>query len=296
MKKANVTKATANTASKVAKTSKVASKPKAENSVKKTEAPQEEPEKESKITKADMLEMLEKCLTITGLSKNLKEQIEYTLAHKAKATMNDLRDLVSEAGKEAKALHEAQEANKSKAENSIKKPLKKSGKKADEPKEEAPKTPSKGAKKPAKEEAPKEAPKKKSLKAIDMLVEFPEKVTITDGDDEIELEKVAINKYEDVVEMLEEDEDAEIYLAVYWTKRHIQQFNYSKDGYFKVPNGKFENDLDMVNLIYPGSLVAVGISAYTEAPYNFLPEAFKPDVDGMKYSDGAEFEVYRVIK
>lgn len=296
MKKTNVTKATANTASKVAKTPKAASKPKAENSVKKTEAPQEEPKKESKITKADMIEMLEKCLTITGLSKNLKEQIEYTLAHKAKATMNDLRELVSDAGKEAKALHEAQEANKSKAENSVKKPLKKSGKKADEPKEEAPKTLSKSTKKPAKEEAPKEAPKKKSLKAIDMLVEFPETVTITDGDDEIELEKVDVKKYEDVVNMLEEDEDVEIYIAVYWNKRQIQQFNYSKGGYFKVPNGKFENDLDMVNLIYPGTLTAVGISAYTEAPYIFIPESFKPDTDGMKYTEGAEFEVYKVIK
>ncbi len=293
MKKTNVaTKATANTASKGAKTPKATSKPKAENSVKKTEAPKEEPKKESKITKADMVEMLEKCLTIAGLSKNLKERIEYTLANKAKATMNDLRELVSDAGNEAKALHEAQEANKSKAENSIKKPLKKSGKKADEPKEEAPKTPSKSTKKPAKEEAPKE--KKPSLKQLTMLAEFPEELSVKDGEDTIELEKVKIKSYKDVVKMLEEDEDVEIYIAVYWNKRQIQQFNYEKDGRFKVPNGKFENDVDIVNLIYPGTVIAVGISAITEIPYNFLPEDFTPDEDGMKYTDGAEFEVYKV--
>lgn len=291
MKKTNTTKATANTASKVAKTPKATSKPKAENSVKETEAPKEEPKKESKITKADMLELLEKSLTITGLSKNLKEQIEYTLAHKAKATMNDLRDLVSEAGKEAKALHEAQEAKKSKAENSVKKPLKKSGKKADEPKEDASKTPSKGTKKPAKEEAP-----KKSLKALDLVAEFPDALTLKDGDDEIELEKVEVKSYEDVVNMLEEDEDTDIYLAVYWNKRQLKQFNYSHDGVFKVPNGRFENDVDIVSLIYPGTVIAIGVSAYTEAPYNFKPEDFKPDETGMKYANGAEFEVYKVIK
>ena len=90
--------------------------------------------------------------------------------------------------------------------------------------------------------------------------------------------------------------EEEIYFAVYWTPRLLKQFGYSPIDSIKCPKS-FANDLDLVSCIYIGDedTIAVGISAYTDAPYNFQPKDLIVDEEsGLRYVNSAEFELYRL--
>ena len=94
---------------------------------------------------------------------------------------------------------------------------------------------------------------------------------------------------------LSEDEEQTLVFAMYWTKRHIKQFGYGVDT-LKVPK-EFPMDLDLATCIYVSdeSTIAYAVSAYTEACYMFKPNDLE-EVDGMRYSAGVEFQIYRMVE
>lgn len=242
--------------------------------------------------------------------KNLMERIKYALnmATKdlTKVTKQDLLDLVNELP--------------APVETSPKPAVKKlSKKKADEPKvEEVEDEPEETEE--VVEEQPEEKvekPKKKVAKkneAVQVVVPH-----VTKGNDSIPMAKmfpaeidhkdlgklIAVpdkyHTYKEIVKALEEGKT--LYIAAYWTKRHIQKFQYSEFYMVNAPKNGFPDDLDILVAVLPCETIErlYAMSSYTEALFRFEGVDFMPiedtdPVDGSNFkvriSAGMEFEIY----
>ena len=252
----------------------------------------------AKMNKEQMVQFLDQHFNEVT-DKNLQDRIVYTANAWKKSPdsvkLSDLRPLV----KEVEALLPKEESKPAPA-NSTKKTLRKSSKKEEpvaektapaEEKKEAP------AKKPAPKKTEK-AEKKSAVKkaeqkgtSFDLVDTFADTIQTEIGT----LEKAQdIKTFADLRKALANEE--EIYFAVYWTPRLLKQFGYSPIDSIKCPKS-FANDLDLVSCIYIGDedTIAVGISAYTDAPYNFQPKDLIVDEEsGLRYVNSAEFELYRL--
>ena len=249
----------------------------------------------AKMNKEQMVQFLDQHFNEVT-DKNLQDRITYTANSWKKnadsVKLSDLRPLV----KEVEAILPKEESKPAPA-NSTKKTLRKSSKK-EEPVEEktAPAEEKKEA--PAKKPAPKKPEKKSAVQksaqkgtAFDLADTFADTIQTEIGT----LEKAQdIKTFADLRKALANEE--EIYFAVYWTPRLLKQFGYSPIDSIKCPKS-FANDLDLVSCIYIGDedTIAVGISAYTDAPYNFQPKDLIVDEEsGLRYVNSAEFELYRL--
>lgn len=248
----------------------------------------------AKMNKEQMVQFLDEHFNEVT-DKNLQERITYTANAWKKdhdsVKLSDLRPLV----KEVESLLPEEESKPAPA-NSTKKTLKKSSKKEEpETEETAPKEEKKApAKKPvAKKSEKKSAVQKSEQKGtnFDLADTFADTIQTEIGT----LEKAQdIKTFADLRKALANEE--EIYFAVYWTPRLLKQFGYSPIDSIKAPKS-FANDLDLVSCIYIGDedTIAVGISAYTDAPYNFQPKDLVVDEEsGLRYVNSAEFELYRL--
>lgn len=145
----------------------------------------------------------------------------------------------------------------------------------------------KSAKKTGKKEAPATKKSMVSEKAIQLADTFTDVLEI-----EGETYTVAhdIKDMKSLHEALEKEED--IMFAIYWTARHLRQFNYF-NGWVKKPKA-FPNDLDLASCLYVSDegVIAYALSMYTEGMYTFLPVDLE-ETDGIRYSDGMEFQIYR---
>ena len=258
----------------------------------------------AKMNKEQMVQFLDQHFNEVT-DKNLQDRITYTANSWKKnadsVKLSDLRPLV----KEVEALLPKEESKPAPA-NSTKKTLRKSSKK-EEPVEEktapaeekkAPVNKEEKKEAPAKKIAPKKPEKKPAVQkseqkgtAFDLADTFADTIQTEIGT----LEKAQdIKTFADLRKALANEE--EIYFAVYWTPRLLKQFGYSPIDSIKAPKS-FANDLDLVSCIYIGDedTIAVGISAYTDAPYNFQPKALVVDEEsGLRYVNSAEFELYRL--
>jgi hypothetical protein len=83
--------------------------------------------------------------------------------------------------------------------------------------------------------------------------------------------------------------------ACHWTKKQIGEFNYAQTFDVKVPRDGFENDLDLLQLTYVCETVnkLYALSTDTEAMFKLDEEDFIK-IDGIRYSNGMEFEVYEI--
>ncbi len=170
------------------------------------------------------------------------------------------------------------------------------GKKKTEPKveeqpkkEEQPKVEEK--KKETKEEKKKETKTaKKSDKVRELATQFPKELKL-DGDT-VELD-LSVSSLEDLRVGIEKGE--EYFIAVYWTPRLIKQFNYDEHGFADTKITKFENDLDICQLIHiaDNHKVAYALSLYSNVMYMITPEDLEI-IDGMRYTNGAEYNIYKV--
>lgn len=179
------------------------------------------------------------------------------------------------------------------------KPAKKTTDKVEEePKKEA--EPKKEVKPEVKEEPKKEVKKtttetKKevvsTLAPPDMVQMFPEVLAVKFMDEKLILAK---NKYKTVSSLNKAiEEGKEIYFACYWTKRHLEQFDYAGQFDVAVPKS-FPNSLDLAQVVFvcehaKGKFYA--LSSYTEAMYAFR-EADLVEENGIRFSNGMEFQVY----
>lgn len=258
----------------------------------------------AKMNKEQMVQFLDQHFNEVT-DKNLQDRIVYTANAWKKSPdsvkLSDLRPLV----KEVEAILPKEESKPAPA-NSTKKTLKKSSKKEEPvaektaPAEEKKAPVNKEEKKeaPAKKTAPKKPEKKPAVQkseqkgtAFDLADTFADTIQTEIGT----LEKAQdIKTFADLRKALANEE--EIYFAVYWTPRLLKQFGYSPIDSIKCPKS-FANDLDLVSCIYIGDedTIAVGISAYTDAPYNFQPKDLVVDEEsGLRYVNSAEFELYRL--
>lgn len=258
----------------------------------------------AKMNKEQMVQFLDQHFNEVT-NKNLQDRIVYTANAWKKSPdsvkLSDLRPLV----KEVEAILPKEESKPAPA-NSTKKTLRKSSKKEEPvaektaPAEEKKAPVNKEEKKeaPAKKTAPKKPEKKSAVQkseqkgtAFDLADTFADTIQTEIGT----LEKAQdIKTFADLRKALANEE--EIYFAVYWTPRLLKQFGYSPIDSIKCPKS-FANDLDLVSCIYIGDedTIAVGISAYTDAPYNFQPKDLIIDEEsGLRYVNSAEFELYRL--
>ena len=148
-------------------------------------------------------------------------------------------------------------------------------------------------------ETPKETPKKeekkeKVIKSVEMAASFPETFKCDLGTLKIRPDIKDIKELHNLVE-----EEVQLVLCVYWNKRQLKQFNYDTNGICAKYPKEFPNDLDVVDLIYASEngIVAYGVSLYTEAAVTFTADQFATDEEtGMRYQNGAEYQVYEIVE
>lgn len=149
---------------------------------------------------------------------------------------------------------------------------------------------------------PKEEPKAESKKVlkpvhdtIQMLASFPQTLESTVLKAKLKL-RSDLKNAQDVVNAYNNEED--IIIATYWTKRHLKQYAGSYDPMNINPNKpkEFEHDLDLIEITYANDLVVTGCSLYSYVPQIFLPKDFTLEEDGMRYANGCEFQIYEIIE
>ena len=263
-----------------------------------------------KSTKEQMTQYLREVFTsVQKANKNLAERIMYTSKvykeDQSKVTKKDLLDLC----KEAMALN-LTPATPVVAEASVKPVAKKKVTKKAEPKkeekaetptetpEETPKAPAKASGKKAvtsksakKEETPLVTENKpNSKKDIPLAKMFKETYTSdTLGTLEIAHDIKTMKDLRDAVE-----KDELLVLAMYWTPRHIKQFQYGSCLDLKHIPKKFVEDVDLASLIYIGDVndIAYAVSSETDNIYFFHEADLKED-EGLRFAGGVEYQIYR---
>lgn len=127
----------------------------------------------------------------------------------------------------------------------------------------------------------------KSVKALELICSFPPVLEFEGRKFELASD---IQTMEDLYKAFENES---IICAFYWTKRHLRQFNYF-NGDFEAPP-EFQNDCDLATCMYISDefKVAYAVSMYTEACYMIFPKDLEEDEDGIRYSGGVEFQIYR---
>lgn len=273
-----------------------------------------------KSTKEQMTSYLNEVFkSVQKANKNLADRIIYTSKvfkeDQSKVTKKDLFDLC----KEAMALN-LTPATPVVAEASVKpvakKKVTKKAKPADEEKAETPteepeETPAENTeetpKAPAKASGKKKAVTKKSAKKeetplvteeepsskkeVPLAKMFKEKYT-TDTLGTLEIAH-DIKTMEDLRKAVVENEEL-LVLAMYWTPRHIKQFQYGSHlGLTNIPK-KFVDDVDLASLVYIGEVnnIAYAVSSETDNMY-LIKEADLSEEDGLRFAGGVEYQIYR---
>lgn len=267
----------------------------------------------NKLTKAQLTVVLnENFKAVKKVSKEIADSISYTAkAYKEdekSVTKKDLLDLVKDVmnalgDKFILATDSMDVSAPVLAENSVKPSGKKLSKKSKaEPKtDETTEEPKESPKKPAKKGGKKKESavtvsneEEENTPAILLAETFKDEIVLSDDDGESKYQIAHdIDSMEKLVEAFNNEET--IVFAMYWSKRHLQQFPYF-NGEFKAPK-EFPLDLDIASCMYVSddNVVAYAISLYTEGCYVFKPQDFK-EHDGIRFSSGIEFQIYRLVE
>lgn len=227
---------------------------------------------------------------------DLKELCVETEKHLAEVTSNKMPAPVEP----EKVAPAASLKKTSKPEKSSEKTEKEPEKTPEQPKEEKPAGKKTSLKKKSAEKKAPEKPAKKEEKSavadsstghsVDIAMSFKDSFDTEIGT----MHKASdLKTFDDLRTAIESGE--EIYFAFYWTVRLLRQYPYCNIKTIANPK-KFDNNVDLVSLIYidDDDRLAVGISSVTSAPYFLIPDDLKPLEDGIRYSSGMEFEVYRL--
>lgn len=241
----------------------------------------------NKLNKAQLTKVLNANFQLAKKAdKDLADSISYTAKQykedATKVTKKDLLDLLKDVAKTLGDAFITPEVT----------PVAEHLKKSSSKKDEAPEETTEEVKKPAPKKSAKKSNKKvltsaTSEKAVEMLVNFPEEIS---AGDEKYSRADDIKTMDDLYKALEAGED--IVFAFWWTKRHLKQFSYYQ--YVEQPKD-FPDDLDLATCIYVSEerKICFNISLYTEAPYAILPEDLEADPNGIRYTNGMEFQIYR---
>lgn len=264
----------------------------------------------SKTTKQELANVLgANAKVVKEQDKNLYDQMAYTSdmmkKDEKKVTRRDLVDLVKDVMKALgdkfvePALAQETPTVQPQAENAVKK-LKGGVTKAKEEPAKDESTEEQGAEKAPKKSLGKKTAEKKSKegvtvladsdKTVQMAEKFPTKLSVNGNTYELATD---IKTMDDLFTALENEEG--LVFAYYWTKRHLKQFPYF-NGWLGQPKS-FDNDLDLASTIFvsDSKTVAYNVSLYTDAVYSILPTDLE-EVDGLRFCDGMEYQIYRVVE
>lgn len=88
------------------------------------------------------------------------------------------------------------------------------------------------------------------------------------------------------------EKGAEVVIAVYWTERHLKQFQYGIPEIHQDVK-KFKDDLDLAQAIYlaDNGKVLYAVSVYTDNCYTILSSEI-PQYEGLRFFNGAEYQIY----
>ena len=259
----------------------------------------------NKLTKAQLGLVLNTNFSmVKKASKELADRISYTAKAYKKdersVSKKDLLDLVKDSmtalgDKFILATESTDVAVPILAENSVKPKLSSKSKtkeKVEEPEEETEETPKKTGKKSSKKESAVKVvnPEEEKTPAILLADTFKEEIEVEGDKYQIAHD---IKTMDDLIKSFDNEET--VVFAMYWSKRHLKQFNYF-NGDFKAPTA-FPQDLDLASCIYVSDegIVAYAISMYSEGCYVFKPQDFK-EYEGIRFSSGIEFQIYRLVE
>ena len=265
----------------------------------------------AKVTKSQIMEGLKNLGDKFQLSVEAQSIVDYTMdayeENPRNVTMDDLKETIkaveeSTGKKFAEILSsEVKVVEVPKAEGKAKLPSKKEAAE-NSVKEEAKKpvvVPKKEKETPVSPVvAEKVEPKKTTTKVQkpheEYLASFPETLVSESLKGTLKLRKDLVT-IQDVVKAYNNDED--IVIATYWTKKLLKQYAQGYDPMGINPNRpkSFEHDLDLIEITYANDLVVTGCSLYSYVPQVLLPADFEQDEDGMRYANGCEFQIYEVI-
>lgn len=88
------------------------------------------------------------------------------------------------------------------------------------------------------------------------------------------------------------EKGAEVVIAVYWTERHLKQFQYGIPEIHQDVT-KFKDDLDLAQTVYlaDDGKVLYAVSVYTDNCYTILGREI-PQYEGLRFFNGAEYQIY----
>lgn len=104
-----------------------------------------------------------------------------------------------------------------------------------------------------------------------------------------------INSVKDFAQAVEDGKD--LVLAVYWSKRLLKQFSYDPTN-MGTPVSSFPDDLDLQKPVYvsDNGKTITCISVYTEVLGLYFNDELKFDEEsGLRFANGAEFNIYEVV-
>lgn len=247
-----------------------------------------------KETKDSLTEYLNSHMEVIKTNKDLTERVLYTAKmwkkDKSKVDITTLRSLKKEV--------EQLELDM-KAAASLKKPKAKSTAKETPAKEETP-TVTKKEEKTKEDSAKKQKPsvvKSHSEGQIEMADSFAEEFTNDFGT----FRKVDdINSYKEFVKALEDDE-RDLYVAFYVSKKVLRTINYSAGlTVGQPPKGGFKNDLDLTKVVYINEekdTIIITVSLFTDAMYTICNDEVAPDKeDGVRYAGLLSYEIYELVE
>ena len=268
-----------------------------------------------RITRNTTMEQLTEAIrvnvaTVKKVNKDLFDQIAYTdksmksgkevpkkeVADLVKAIMKSLGDKFVEP-----ALAEEKETPQ--AENSVKAKTKlkskKSGAKTEdtdkaeqstETTEETPKADNKSTKKNIKKGSVVSVLENKETGEFN-VVSFAEEFTDKDG-----VKYVRADDIETMEDLAKEDLDNVVF-AFYWNKKQLKMFGYIPSIPTIARPKEFPDDVDLASCMWlsEDNIVTYVVSLYTEAPYALVPDNFEV-LDGIRYLNNIEYQIYRVVK
>jgi hypothetical protein len=252
-------------------------------------------EKVDNVTLRDLIKDISSVLNVSSVPAPVEAQVKRP-APKAKAPAK-----VVEAESEDDDEPEVQEAPKSRkpapkapAKTSAPAPKGKTAPKSEEPKAPVKKGLKAPVKAPVKKETPKVLPTKK-VGTQEVVEFFPDTIE----DKTLGTLTAQHGKYMTVKEINEAIADGETLLVgTYWNERQIKQFGYEELYGVKVPNGKFPNDMDILQVMFTGEKTSFfyAMSLITEAVFRFGGDSLKPFTDNgkkVRIDNGMEYELYK---
>lgn len=243
----------------------------------------------AKVTKSQIIEGLKSLEGNYSLSADAQAIVDYTLdtfkENPRDVHMDDLKEVMKvveeSTGKKFAEILAKSTGEAPKAENSEKGKIivPKGNKNEGEPTEE---------------EKPKKGTSSVEKPHQDYLAKFPETLVSKSLKGTLKIRRDLVT-IQDVVKAYNNDED--IVIATYWTKKLLKQYADGYDPMHINPNRptSFEHDLDLIEITYANDIVVTGCSLYSYVPQIILPKDFEQDEDGMRYANGCEWEIYEVV-